>query len=150
MKWIHSESVNDENAEEKLGSLSGVLVAPGFGERGIEGKIAAIKYVRENKVPFLGICLGMQCAVIEYGRNVLQLEDAHTTEINPGAKNRVIDIMEEQKGISDLGGTMRLGAYVCSLKEGSKVEEAYGQSEISERHRHRFEFNNQYLEQYHL
>ncbi len=148
LRWIHSEYLNNENIEEKLSDLDGVLVAPGFGERGIEGKIAAIQFVRENKIPFLGICLGMQCAVIEYGRNVLNINDAHTSEIKPDSKNCVIDLMEDQKDVNEKGGTMRLGAYRCDLEEGSRVHTAYGQAEISERHRHRFEFNNKYLDVY--
>jgi CTP synthase len=125
--------------------MDGILVAPGFGSRGIEGKISAIKYARENKIPFFGICLGMQCAVIEFARNVLGHEDAHTTEISKGTNHPVISLMEEQKQVSDYGGTMRLGAYPCHLKAGSKVHAAYGVDEISERHRHRYEFNNEYL-----
>lgn len=144
--WIHSESVGEDNVQKLFSGLKGILVAPGFGERGIEGKILAVKYARENNVPFLGICLGMQCAVIEYARNVLGLTDAHTTEINPETKNPVIDIMEEQKSITNMGGTMRLGAYRCVLTEGSRAEEIYNSKEISERHRHRFEFNNAYKE----
>lgn len=148
LRWIHSEHLNEGNIEEKLADLDGVLVAPGFGERGIEGKIAAIQFVRENKIPFLGICLGMQCAVIEYGRNVLGISDAHTSEIKPDSKNCVIDLMEDQKDVNEKGGTMRLGAYRCDLEDGSRVHSAYGQTEISERHRHRFEFNNKYLDVY--
>jgi CTP synthase len=123
-----------------------VLVAPGFGERGLEGKIEAIRYVRENKIPFLGICLGMQCAVVEFARHVLKL-DASSTELNPKAKHPVIDMMEEQKKITTKGGTMRLGAYACKLKKGSKANAIYGDSLIHERHRHRYEFNNKYLDQ---
>lgn len=148
VKWIHSESINKENVEALLGGLDGVLVAPGFGERGIEGKISAVKFARENQIPFFGICLGMQCAVIEFGRNVLNLNEAHTTEINAKAANPVIFLMEEQKEITDKGGTMRLGAYDCQLNAGSRAEKAYGKSLISERHRHRFEFNNSYKQQY--
>ena len=146
--WIHSESLKEENVAEKLKNLDGILVAPGFGERGIEGKIAAVKYARENKVPFMGICLGMQCAVIEFGRNVLGLKDAHTTEINQETKNPVIFLMEEQKTITDKGGTMRLGAYECKLSDYSLAKGAYGKDLIKERHRHRFEFNNKYLKDY--
>lgn len=144
IEWIHSESLSNENVEEHLKNLDGLIVAPGFGERGIEGKISAVKYARENKIPFLGICLGMQCAVIEFARNVVQLKEAHTAEINPNAKDPVIYLMEEQKDITDMGGTMRLGAYECSLKEDSIARKAYGEELITERHRHRFEFNNQY------
>lgn len=146
VNWIHSESIQSSNVAEKLGGLDGILVAPGFGERGIEGKIAAVEYARLNKVPFFGICLGMQCAVIEFARNVLQLKSAHTTEIDPQAKDPVIFLMEEQKEIVDKGGTMRLGAYACSLDQQSKAFQAYGKENITERHRHRFEFNNKYLE----
>jgi CTP synthase len=128
-----------------LDGLSGVLVAPGFGSRGIEGKICAIKHAREYRIPFLGICLGMQCAVIEFARNVLKLEGAHTTEIDNNTPNPVIHIMDDQKSVTNKGGTMRLGAYPCKLKKGSISSAAYGRSEISERHRHRYEFNNDYL-----
>ena len=129
-------------------TLDGVLVAPGFGARGIAGKIEAVRYARENKLPFLGICLGMQCAVIEFGRNVLGLTDAHTTEIIEDCASPVIDLMAEQKNISNLGGTMRLGAYKCQLTPGSKVYKAYNTDLISERHRHRYEFNDSFLKQY--
>jgi len=145
---IHSENINDDNVTELLGNLNGILVAPGFGERGVEGKIAAIKYARENGVPFLGICLGMQCAVIEYGRNVLGLEDAHTTEVDPQTKSPVIDIMEGQKKVTRKGGSMRLGAYDCELVEGSLARACYKKDKIEERHRHRFEFNNEFLADY--
>ncbi len=145
---IHSESIKTDNAAEILGSYSGILVAPGFGDRGIEGKITAVKYARENKVPFFGICLGLQCAVIEFARNVLNLEDAHSTEMNSFTKHPVIDLMEEQKGVTEKGGTMRLGGYACSLKKGSLVHEAYGTEMVRERHRHRYEFNNDYLDEY--
>ncbi|MBK9283332.1 MAG: CTP synthase [Sphingobacteriaceae bacterium] len=146
--WIHSESLTEENVAQKLSGLKGVLVAPGFGNRGIEGKIAAIKYVRENNIPFLGICLGMQCAVIEYARNVLGLKDAHSREMNPATSSPVIDLLENQKSISHMGGTMRLGAYTCELEEGSKVWEIYKKKTISERHRHRYEFNSEYKKQF--
>ena len=142
---IHSEYLNRKNVAEKLAGLDGVLVAPGFGERGIEGKIEAIRYVRENKIPFFGICLGMQMAVIEYSRNVLGLQDANSTEMNPKTKNPVIHIMEDQKHVTDKGGTMRLGAWDCQLKKGTLVYSIYNQEMISERHRHRFELNNTYL-----
>ena len=140
--------MTDAAAAKILEGVHGVLVAPGFGERGIEGKIATIKYVRENNIPFLGICLGMQCAVIEYGRNVLNLEGCDSAEFKPHANHRVIDLMENQKNISNKGGTMRLGAYQCELEKDSIAENAYGSNEISERHRHRFEFNSEYLEQF--
>lgn len=145
LRWISSEDITKESLS-LLQGLHGVLVAPGFGERGLEGKIEAIKYVRENKIPFLGICLGMQCAVVEFSRNVLGLE-ASSTELNPKTKHPVIDLMEEQKKITNKGGTMRLGAYECRLKKGSKAYQVYGHSPIHERHRHRYEFNNKYLEQ---
>ncbi|MGE4017705.1 MAG: CTP synthase [Cyclobacteriaceae bacterium] len=145
LRWISSEDITKESLS-LLQGLHGVLVAPGFGERGLEGKIEAIKYVRENRIPFLGICLGMQCAVVEFSRNVLGLE-ASSTELNPKTKHPVIDLMEEQKKITNKGGTMRLGAYECRLKKGSKAYQVYGHSPIHERHRHRYEFNNKYLEQ---
>jgi len=145
---IHSEHLDVTNMEAVFGHLDGVLVAPGFGTRGIEGKIAAIQYVRENNIPFFGICLGMQMAVIEYGRNVLGWKDAHSTEMDPKTTHAVIDMMEEQKKIVNKGGTMRLGAYACTIKEGTKAFDAYQTNSISERHRHRYEFNNQYLETY--
>lgn len=142
---IHSEDIDKNNVEALLGHLDGVLVAPGFGTRGIEGKIEAIKYVRENNIPFFGICLGMQCAVIEYARNILGYTDAHSTEMNRQTTHPVIALMEEQKNVEDKGGTMRLGAYKCVLEKGSKAHECYGSENISERHRHRYEFNNDYL-----
>lgn len=145
---IHSEHITDQNVAEKLSGLDGLLVAPGFGMRGVEGKITAVKYARENKLPFFGICLGMQMAVIEYARNVLGLKDAHSTEMDADTKNPVIDLMEEQKKVTIKGGTMRLGAYPCTLKEGTLAYNIYGHSPISERHRHRWEFNNKYLEQF--
>ncbi len=148
LEWIHSESITPGNVEEKLGKLKGILVAPGFGDRGIEGKITAIKYARENNIPFLGICLGMQCAVIEFGRNVLGYKDAHSSEMNPKSKHKVIDMMQEQKKITAKGGTMRLGAYPCKIKKGTKAFAVYGKENISERHRHRYEFNNAFLKEY--
>ncbi len=148
VKMISSENIDDENVEYMLKNLDGVLVAPGFGNRGIDGKIIAIRYVRENKIPFLGICLGMQCAVIEFGRNVLGYEDAHSSEMNSRTNFPVIDLMEEQKNIDNMGGTMRLGAYSCQLIEGSKTFDAYQKQDIEERHRHRYEFNNEYKEKY--
>jgi CTP synthase len=147
VKWISSETIDDKNAEKVLKGLDGILVAPGFGERGIEGKISAIQYVRENKVPFFGICLGMQCAVIEFSRNVLGLKDATSTELKAKSKHPVIDLMEDQKSITAKGGTMRLGAYACDLKKGSKAYQAYSKLHISERHRHRYEFNDKYKKQ---
>ncbi len=148
LKWISSEDINKDTVEDILGGLHGVLVAPGFGERGLEGKIAAIRYVREQKIPFLGICLGMQMAVVEYARNVMGMTEASTTELNPKTKYPVIDMMEEQKKITTKGGTMRLGAYTCKLKKGSKAYAIYGDTVIHERHRHRYEFNNKYLHQF--
>jgi CTP synthase len=145
---VHSEELNDQNAGRKLEGYDGVLVAPGFGERGIEGKISAVKFARENNIPFFGICLGMQCAVVEYARNVLKLEGAHSTEIDPDSPHPVIDIMEEQKEVSDKGGTMRLGSYDCRIEKDSLVGAIYNEVEVSERHRHRFEFNNKYREDY--
>lgn len=145
---IHSESITDKNALKKLKHLSGILVAPGFGERGIEGKISAIRWARENNIPFLGICLGMQCAVVEYGRNVIGFKDAHSTEFNPDTNYPVIDLMEEQKEIDDKGGTMRLGAYPCRIEKDSLAHAVYGETDISERHRHRYEFNNKYFDNY--
>jgi len=145
---VHSEFITKENVTEKLGNLDGLLVAPGFGHRGIEGKIIAVKYARENKLPFFGICLGMQMAVIEFARDVLGLKDAHSTEMQPDTSTPVIDLMEEQKKITTKGGTMRLGAYPCVIKDGTIASEIYGRHEISERHRHRWEFNNAYLHQF--
>jgi len=145
---LHSEFITDENVTEKLGNLDGLLVAPGFGLRGIEGKIIAVKYARENGLPFFGICLGMQMAVIEFARNVLGIKDAHSTEMNPDTSNPVIDLMEAQKKITAKGGTMRLGAYPCAITEGTLANRIYGVTAISERHRHRWEFNNAYLGQY--
>ncbi|HEY9533399.1 MAG TPA: CTP synthase [Mucilaginibacter sp.] len=146
--YIPSETLTTDNAVEKLQGLHGVLVAPGFGERGFEGKIEAIRYVRENNIPFFGICLGMQCAVVEFGRNVLGLKDASSTEMNPDTSNPVIAMMEEQKKVINKGGTMRLGSYPCDLKKGTKAFAIYGQQHITERHRHRYEFNNEYLKKY--
>ena len=140
---LHAEFFSKEYEDKNI-SLDGILVAPGFGERGIDGKIEAVKYARVNKIPFLGICLGMQMAVIEYARNVLNLEGANSTEMEPGVKFPVIDIMEDQKNISQMGGTMRLGAWDCALTPDSLIYKVYQQEEISERHRHRYEYNNQY------
>lgn len=145
---LHSEKINDENVGEKLRDMDGVIIAPGFGSRGIEGKFAAIRYCREHDIPTFGICLGMQCMVIEFARNVLGLPEANSTEMNPTTAHNVIDLMEDQKSVTDKGGTMRLGAYDCELREGSKVAEAYGKTHVSERHRHRFEFNDKYREQF--
>ncbi len=144
IRWVNAEDVEKNGAEAELNGANGILVPGGFGERGVEGKIQAVQYAREHKIPFFGICLGMHCTVIEYARNVLGLKDAHTAEINPDTKNPVIDIMPDQKNIDNLGGTMRLGAYPCKLAEGTHSRDAYGTEEISERHRHRYEFNNNY------
>jgi CTP synthase len=144
---VHSEYLNADNAKAMLSHLDGVLVAPGFGERGIEGKIDAVKYVRENNIPFLGICLGMQMAVIEFSRNVLGLKDANSTEMNAKTNHPVIDLMEAQKTITDKGGTMRLGAWDCKLESDSIVGKLYTTDTIKERHRHRYEFNSDYKSQ---
>ena len=148
LKFIHSEKITEENVGEKLSGLDGIIIAPGFGPRGIEGKVDAIKWAREHDVPTFGICLGMQCMVIEFARNVLGLEEANSTEMDHNTPHNVIDLMEEQKSISDKGGTMRLGAYDCVLREGSKAAQAYGKTHISERHRHRFEFNGDYRDRF--
>ena len=142
--WIDAESINDNNAAIKINNLCGIIVAPGFGDRGLEGKISAIKYIRENNIPFLGICLGMQSAVIEFSRNVLGLKDANSTEMNPKTSAPVISLINEQKNITEKGGTMRLGAYDCYLNNESNAFRAYKKNNISERHRHRYEFNNYY------
>jgi CTP synthase len=143
---ISSEELHPDNVAKKLRGLDGVLVAPGFGERGLEGKIETVRYVRENNIPFFGICLGMQVAVIEFARNVLGLEGANSTEMDPHTEHPVIGLMENQKNIQQMGGTMRLGAYTCEMKKGSKAAAAYGKVKVQERHRHRYEFNNKYLE----
>ena len=145
---LHSEFLTNDNVAEKLSGLDGLLVAPGFGHRGVDGKIVAVKYARENKLPFFGICLGMQMAAIEFAKNVLGLKDAHSTEMNPETKDPVIDLMDEQKKITAKGGTMRLGAYACRIKESTLAYTIYDNSNISERHRHRWEFNNEYLERF--
>ena len=142
---IHSEFLNQDNVEEKLGPMDAILVAPGFGERGLEGKVLAVRYAREHGVPFFGICLGMQMAVVEFARDVLGLKDAVSTEVNPATPVPVIDLMEDQKSTTIKGGTMRLGAYDCKLEPGSLANRIYGTDMISERHRHRYEFNNDYL-----
>ncbi len=145
IEWIHSEDLEVKNIPTILKELDGVIVAPGFGSRGIEGKIKAVQYARENKIPFLGICLGMQMAVIEYARNVLGYIDANSTEMDESTKHPVIDIMDSQKEVTEKGGTMRLGSWKCKLKPNSIVSKAYGKKVIAERHRHRYEFNNKYL-----
>lgn len=144
--YIHSEKLNNENADQLLAPMDGVVIAPGFGSRGIEGKFTALQWCREHDVPTFGICLGMQCMVIEFARNVMGLTDANSTEMDAGTPYNVIDLMEEQKSVTEKGGTMRLGAYRCELRPDSKAAEAYGKTEVSERHRHRFEFNNDYAE----
>jgi CTP synthase len=146
IKWIQSETLLSHNFEYTLSELDGIVVAPGFGQRGFEGKINAVRYARENGIPFFGICLGMQCASVEFARNVLGIKDACSSEMDPDTPNPVIDLMEDQKQITAKGGTMRLGAYACDLKKGSKANQIYGKTKISERHRHRYEFNNKYLE----
>ncbi|MCR8849998.1 CTP synthase [Rossellomorea sp. SC111] len=147
VRWLNSELVDSENVAEKLADVDGILVPGGFGDRGVEGKIAATQYARENKIPFLGICLGMQLASVEYARNVLGMEGAHSAELNPETPYPVIDLLPEQKDIEDLGGTLRLGLYPCKLTKGSKAYQAYDGEVVYERHRHRFEFNNHYREQ---
>jgi CTP synthase len=148
LHWIHSENINKKNYEELLKDMKGILVAPGFGHRGIEGKILSVKYARENNIPFFGICLGMQCAVIEFARNVLGFEKANSSEMDEKTPFPVIDIMEEQKNVLEKGGTMRLGAYPCKLEKKSKAYKAYGEEIVEERHRHRYEFNDKYLDDY--
>ncbi len=145
---LQSDHITENNVASKLKDMDGVLVAPGFGDRGIEGKISAIKYIREQKIPFFGICLGMQCSVIEFARNVLKLKGAHSSEMDPKTKYPVIDLMEDQKNISEMGGTMRLGAYDCRLYKKTRVYDVYRSTNISERHRHRYEFNNAYLKDF--
>ena len=144
LKWVDSELVTEENVAEYLSDVDGVLVPGGFGNRGIEGMITAIRYARENKIPFLGLCLGMQLTIVEYARNVLGYHDAHSIEMNPNTMHPVIALMPDQDGIEDIGGTLRLGAYPCVLADGSKAQELYGEKEISERHRHRYEVNNDF------
>ena len=148
LQYIQSENIDDSNVAEKLAGMSGILVAPGFGGRGIEGKITAVRYARENNIPFFGICLGMQCAVIEFARNVLGYKDANSAEMDTKTPHKVVDLMESQKNITGMGGTMRLGAYPCEIKPGTLAEKVYGTTHISERHRHRYEFNNDYLAEY--
>lgn len=147
IKWVHSEDLNHENVDRILGDQDAIVVPGGFGNRGIEGKIEAIRYARENKVPFLGLCLGLQCAVIEYARDVAGLKDANSIELDEKTPYPVISLMEEQKKIKNMGGTMRLGAYPCVLKEGTLARKVYGKKEISERHRHRYEVNDEFIPQ---
>ncbi len=148
IEWILSDEINNKNIAKTLKGIDGIIVAPGFGERGIEGKISAIKYVRENKIPFLGICLGMQCACIEFSRNVLKNKDANSTEFNKNTSYPIINLMEKQLKIKNKGGTMRLGSYSCKLEKGSLVQKSYNLTDIKERHRHRYEFNNIYKDEF--
>jgi CTP synthase len=144
IKWVDSELVNDENASEILGDVSGILVPGGFGDRGIEGKISAIRYARENKIPFLGLCLGMQLSIVEFSRHVLGYADAHSAELDPSTTHPVIHLMPDQNGVENIGGTLRLGSYPCVVEKGTKAYEVYGTENITERHRHRYEVNNDY------
>ena len=146
--WIHSSEMEGENIKNQLSKMDGIIVAPGFGSRAVEGKISAVKFARENQVPFLGICLGMQCAVIEFARNVIGFKEAHSTEINSDTSYPVISMMEEQKELKNLGGTMRLGAYDCHVEKDSLLHKIYENDVISERHRHRYEFNNKYMKDF--
>ncbi len=146
--YINSEHLTDANVDEQLAGHDGIVIAPGFGQRGTEGKYVALKWCREHDIPTFGICLGMQCMVIEYARNVLGMPDANSVELDPNTKHNVIDLMEEQKSVTNMGGTMRLGAYACRLQPGTKVAEAYGKLDIEERHRHRFEFNEEFRQQF--
>ena len=144
IRWVDSERISSYNVDEMLGGVHGILVPGGFGDRGIEGMICAIKYARENKIPYLGLCLGMQLTLVEFGRHVLGFSDAHSQEFNPDTTHPMVHIMPDQDGVTDLGGTLRLGSYPCVLTEGSKAYELYGEKEIHERHRHRYEVNNEY------
>ncbi|MBN1251166.1 MAG: CTP synthase [Bacteroidales bacterium] len=146
--WINAEKITSKTIDNYLNNVDGILIAPGFGHRGIEGKIKSSKYARENKIPFLGICLGMQCAVIDFARNVMNLADAHSTEMDSNTPYPVIDLMEEQKTVTNVGGTMRLGSYPCMLNKESKLFSAYNEELINERHRHRYEFNNKYIDDF--
>lgn len=148
VECVHSEGLDKENVKAHLGKKEGIIVAPGFGSRGIEGKLEAVKYARENNIPFLGICLGMQCAVIEFARNVLEMPSAHTSEVDPKTKFPIIDLMEEQKSITTKGGTMRLGEFPCEIKKGTLAHKIYSKNKIKERHRHRYEFNDQYIKEF--
>src|SRR5205085_8742170 len=147
IRRVESEEVERDGAERVLGGVDGVLVPGGFGYRGIAGKIEAIRFARERKIPFFGICLGLQCGVIEFARNVMGLEDANSTEIDPNCRHPVVCLLDDQYDITDMGGTMRLGSYPCKLLEGSRAHQAYGATVVHERHRHRYELNNQYLDQ---
>ena len=144
IKWVNSEEVTEENVDEILGGMDGILVPGGFGDRGIEGKIEAIRYARTHKIPFLGLCLGMQLAIVEYARHVAGLEDAHSIELDPQTAHPVIALLPDQNGVEDIGGTLRLGSWPCILDETTKAYELYGEKEIHERHRHRYEVNNDY------
>jgi len=148
LELILSDKLDEENVDKKLGNLDGIIVAPGFGQRGMEGKFVALKYTREHNIPTLGICMGMQTMSVEFARNVLGYADANSTEIDPNTTHNVVDIMDEQKNILNLGGSMRLGAFKCKLRKGTKAYEIYGKENISERHRHRFEFNNAFKEEF--
>src|SRR5699024_10997525 len=147
IRWVDSETVTQDNAHQILAGVQGVLVPGGFGDRGVEGKINAIRYARENQIPFLGICLGMQLAVVEFARHVCGMTDAHSSELNPATTHPVIDLMPDQVGVTDLGGTMRLGSYPCHLVAGTRAAQIYGTLDIQERHRHRYEFNNAFREE---
>ena len=147
MKWVDSEELTNENIKQRLQGVDGILVPGGFGTRGTEGKIKAIKYARENEIPFLGICLGMQMAIVEFARNVMGYDDADSIELKPNTKHPFIALMSEQSEVVNIGGTLRLGAYPCVIKDGSKAAKLYGSQEISERHRHRYEVNNKYRDE---
>ena len=147
IRWVDSETVTQENVAQVLEGVQGILVPGGFGNRGIEGKISAIRYARENNIPFLGICLGMQLAVVEFARHVCGMTDAHSSELNPATTHPVIDLMPDQVGVTDMGGTMRLGSYPCHLVEGTRAADIYGVQDIHERHRHRYEVNNTFREE---
>lgn len=148
VKWVNAEELNDANVAEVLSDVDGILVPGGFGDRGVEGKISATKFARENNVPFLGICLGMQLATVEFARSILELQGAHSSELDPTTSHPIIDLLPEQKDVEDLGGTLRLGLFPCKLTPGSKAHQAYGEELVYERHRHRYEFNNEYREQF--
>ena len=148
LHWIHSSKLEDKNCKELLKDINGIIVAPGFGSRAIEGKIKAVEYARVKQIPFLGICLGMQCAVIEFARNVLNMKNAHSTEIDSQSKYPVISMMEEQKQLEKMGGTMRLGSYQCDIEQNTLLHQIYSKKTIHERHRHRFEFNNQFKNEF--
>ena len=148
LHWIHSSKLETQDCESVLKNIHGIIVAPGFGSRGIEGKIKAVHYARTKKIPFLGICLGMQCAVVEFARNVLKMENANSIEIDSETKFPVISMMEEQKKLKKMGGTMRLGAYKCDIEKETLLHKIYKKETILERHRHRFEFNNKYVKEF--